>query len=246
MFFQTIFVSLVAILFGLAVCFAGFRLFVLLLPIWGFFAGFLVTAQAIQELFGGGFLATTSGWVFGLVVGVLFAVAAYFFYYAAIVVLGVTVGYELGIGIMAGLGVSSGFFQFIVGVVVAAALTIAVVLLDLPKAFIVALTALAGASMVLSGILLALGRIPLTYLHDGLVGAFIRSSWLWFLVYLVIAAVGMVAQFRIPLGYSLAPYGRQHGSLQAMSATSAATPQPPQQPTTATAPTTTGPGLPAV
>ncbi|HET9981484.1 MAG TPA: hypothetical protein VFQ32_13630, partial [Ktedonobacterales bacterium] len=69
MFFQTVFVALIQILFGLVVCFAGFRLFVVLLPLLALFAGFLVTAQAIQQLFGGGFLATVGSWVFAVVVG---------------------------------------------------------------------------------------------------------------------------------------------------------------------------------
>src|SRR5262245_39479740 len=98
MFFQIVFVSLLLTLIGLGLCFAGFRLFVVLLPLFGFFAGFLVTAQSIQELFGGGFLATTSSWVLGFVVGVLFALVAYLFYYGAVVVLAATVGYELGVG----------------------------------------------------------------------------------------------------------------------------------------------------
>ncbi len=245
MFFQTVIVALLAILFGLVTCFAGFRLFVLLLPIWAFLAGFLVTAQAIQELFGGRFLATISSWVFGFVFGVLFAVVAYFFYYAAIVVLAATVGYELGVGFMTGLGVSSGFFHFIVGVIVAVALTAAVILLNLPKAFIVALTALAGASMILSGIFLALGRIPLESLNYGLVGAFIRTSWLWTLVYLVIALGGVFVQLTLPERYGLAPYGQQQTSFQAPP------PGQSQRPITSTAstepaPTNPGPGIPAV
>ena len=104
MFFQIVFASLLQILIGLALCFAGFRVFVLILPLFGFFAGFLVTAQAIQELFGGGFLATTSSWVFGLVVGAVFAVASFLFYYAAIVILAGTVGSRLAVGSCRGWG----------------------------------------------------------------------------------------------------------------------------------------------
>ena len=40
MFFQTVFWSLLIILLGLGLCFAGYRFFMILLPIWGFFAGF--------------------------------------------------------------------------------------------------------------------------------------------------------------------------------------------------------------
>lgn len=243
MFFQTVFVALLALVLGLIVCFAGFRLFVILLPIWALFAGFLVTAQAIQELFGGGFLATVSSWVFGIVIGVLFAVAAYFFYYAAVAVLAATVGYEIGAGVMTGLGVNSGFLQFIVGLVVALALIAAVILLNLPKVFIVVLTAFGGASMILAGVLLALGRIPLTALHAGIVGAFIHDSWFWSLIYLALAAVGIVAQLLLPDAYQLTPYGQEQPTLQAPTP---ATPAQQQQPVPASAPTSAGPGLPAV
>ncbi|HEV8194328.1 MAG TPA: hypothetical protein VGP82_22995 [Ktedonobacterales bacterium] len=215
MFFQIVFVSLLQCLIGLGLCFAGFRLFVILLPVFGFFAGFLVTAQAIQELFGGGFLATASSWVFGFVVGVLFALVAYFFYYGAVVVLAVTVAYEFGVGIIAGVGVNSGFVQFIVGAVVALALAVAVVFLNLPRIIIVVLSALAGAGMILTGTLLALGRVSLVDLNLGLVGAFIRDSWLWSLVYLAIVAFGIAVQLLLPEDYSLEPYSQASMSLHA-------------------------------
>jgi len=85
----------------------------------------------------------------------------------------------------------------------------AVVFLNLPKALIVALTAGAGASIILSGILLALGRISLAALTWGVVGAFIRASWFWFLVFLVLAGAGIAAQLLLPEEYTLAPYGTE-------------------------------------
>ena len=63
--------SLIALLFGLAVCFAGYRFFLALLPIWGFFFGFALGAQALQALFGIGILATTGLGGAGLIVGTL-------------------------------------------------------------------------------------------------------------------------------------------------------------------------------
>ena len=41
--------GLIGILFGLAVCFAGYRLFLVLLPIWGLFVGF-TTGAALPNL----------------------------------------------------------------------------------------------------------------------------------------------------------------------------------------------------
>ena len=42
---QVLCVSILALLLGLAALLAGYRLFLLLLPIWGFFAGFFIGAK---------------------------------------------------------------------------------------------------------------------------------------------------------------------------------------------------------
>lgn len=215
MFFETVVVALLALTLGVVTSFAGFRLFVILLPIWGFFAGFTATAEAIQQLFGGGFLATVSSWVVALGVGALFALVAYLFYYAAVVVLAATVGFEIGAGLMAGFGVNMGVLQFVVGLAVALALSVAIVVLNLPKAIIIVLTALGGASMILTGLLLAFGRISLSSLELGIVGAFVRSSGFWLLVYVAIALIGMVAQFVAPDAYRLKPYSLEQTTFQA-------------------------------
>lgn len=210
MFVQTIFVALLLLVLGVALCAAGFRLFVILLPVYAFFAGFLVTAEAIQQLFGGGFLATIASWVFAFVVGLIFAVVAYLFYYAAIVILAGTAGYELGVGFLAGLGVASGGLQFIVGMVVALAFAVGIVVFNLPKVFIVVLTALLGAAMVLSGILVGLGRLPVVSLQYGFFGDFVNLSWFWTLVFLVIAAGGVAIQLLTPQRwYGPHPYGEE-------------------------------------
>jgi hypothetical protein len=208
MFFQTVCVALVLLALGLALCFAGYYLFVVLLPIFGFFAGFLLTAQVIHELFGVGFLATVSSWVFGLVVGLLVAVMAYLFYVVAVVVLAATIGYEVGVGILAGLGVSMGFLLFLAGLIAAVGLTVVVLLLRVPKLLIVVLTAASGAGMVLSGILLALGRIPLGELQWGVMGTLLRASWFWALVFVLITALGVVVQSYLAQEYALQSYSR--------------------------------------
>jgi len=226
MFLQTVFVSLLLFGLGVSLCCAGFRLFVILLPVFGFFAGFLLTAQVIQQLSGDGFLVTASSWVFGFVIGILCAVAAYYFYVAAVVILAVVVGYELGVGLMAGFGVSSGLLQFLVGVIIAALLTAAVIFFNLPKVFVVVLTAEAGSTMILTGFLLAIGRISLTAMHWGVVGAFIRDSWFWFLAFLALAAAGIVVQLILPEDFALTPYERKRPPRQTPSSRPPTNPEP--------------------
>jgi hypothetical protein len=230
MFLQIVFISLPLFGLGVLLCFAGFRLFVMLLPVFGFFAGFLLTAQSIQQLFGGGFLVTASSWVFGFVIGILCAVAAYYFFLAAVVILAVTVGYELGVGLMAEFGVSSGFLQFLVGVIVAAVLVAAAIFFNLPKVFVVVLTAEAGSTMILTGFLLAIGRVSLAALHWGVVGAFIRDSWFWFLAFLALAAAGIAVQLFLPEEYMLTPYERKQPLRQTPSAGPPASPPPSPEP----------------
>ncbi len=57
-FFTLACAALIAYLFGLAMTFAGYKFFLILLPVWGFFFGFFLGAQSMQALFGTGFLAT--------------------------------------------------------------------------------------------------------------------------------------------------------------------------------------------
>jgi hypothetical protein len=195
MFFQTILVSLIAILMGLALTLSGFRFFIILLPIWGFFAGFSATGTAIQGLWGAGFFNTIFSWVIGLLVGLLFAALAYLFYYAAIVILGATVGYQLGIGFMTWIGFQLGFISVLVALALAIIFAFGAWYLKVPKLAIIVLTSLAGAGSLLTGVFLAVGMIPLADLQWGAAGAAVRQSWWWTLVYLALALLGVAAQW---------------------------------------------------
>src|SRR3954454_22823153 len=107
--FQAIVVGLFAILIGLAFVFAGFRLFLILLPIWGFFAGWFFGAQVVATIFGTGFLADVTGIVVGFVCALIFAIASYLWYWLAVTILGASVGYAVGTGLIGLLGISNNF-----------------------------------------------------------------------------------------------------------------------------------------
>ncbi|MBV9324012.1 MAG: hypothetical protein JO352_09530 [Chloroflexi bacterium] len=57
-FFALAITGMLALLFGMLLLFGGCRFFIFLLPIWGFFFGFGLGAQAVQALFGDAFLST--------------------------------------------------------------------------------------------------------------------------------------------------------------------------------------------
>ena len=84
--FELFCATLIALFLGAVILFGGYRLFLILLPIWGFFFGFGLGAHTVTLLFGQEFFATVTSWVVGFVVGVLFALLAYFFYAIAIAI----------------------------------------------------------------------------------------------------------------------------------------------------------------
>jgi hypothetical protein len=195
MFFQTVFTSLLIILLGLGLTFAGYRFFVILVSIWGFFAGFHFGASILSNWFGQGFLTTVIGWVIGLLIGIFAAAIAYLFYEAAVVLLAGFVGYELGVGVMTWIGFQPGFIPFLVGLGAALALAGLAVILRFPKILIIVLTALAGAGAILAGFFLAFGRISLADLQFGTIGAIVRDRWIWGVLYLALAGVGILIQW---------------------------------------------------
>ncbi|HUY79795.1 MAG TPA: DUF4203 domain-containing protein [Ktedonobacterales bacterium] len=225
MFLTTIAVALVLFLVGGTFCFAGYRFFHWLIPIWGFVAGFLTTATVIRDLYGGGFLATAAGWAFGVVIGLLIAVVAFTFYYVAVVILGASLGFMLGIGAASLFGSLPGWLIILVGVIAAVDAALLIVLLDLPKGLIVVFSALSGAGAIISGVLLLFGQISLESLRNGIVGDLIRGSWVWLVVYLALAIVGIVVQ-------SIASRGYRH--TQRPARTPKPTSQPAQAPQTST------------
>ena len=195
MFFQTVFSSLLIILLGFALCFAGYRFFVILVTIWGFVAGFQFGATIFTNIFGEGFLRTVVSWVVGLLVALFAAAIAYLFYEAAVILLAGFIGYEIGIGIMTWFGFQPGFVPFLVGLAVALALAALAVVLRFPKILIIVLTAFAGAGAILAGFFLAFGRISLAELQFGTVGALVRDSWIWSVLFLALTGVGILIQW---------------------------------------------------
>lgn len=194
--FEGILLGLVALAIGAAFCFYGFRFFLILLPLWAFLVGFSLGAQLIAEWFGQGFLATVTGWVVGFVVGAGFALISYLWYWAAVVLLGGGVGYLIGVGLMAMIGVH-GFLGIAVGLVLAVVFAIGTILFAVPRVLVVVLTAIGGAAMLVGGVLLALGIIPVDSLKDGVLGAFLQNNLLWGLIFIAFAVIGAFYQLRM-------------------------------------------------
>lgn len=204
--FELFCMALIALFVGMAVCFSGYRWFVILLPIFGFVFGFGLGLDTMQSLFSTGMLATVTGWVVGFIVGLIFAVLSYLFYFVGVVLMGAGLGYAVGVGFMGLIGIDPGFLSWIVGVILGVVFGIATIALNLQKWIIVAATAVGGAAVIIGTFLMTFGVIPMTTFGSGAVKAAIADSWFWLIGFLVLAALGFAAQAYTARSYQIEAY----------------------------------------
>jgi hypothetical protein len=202
--FELICMALIGIVFGLVVAFFGYRLFLVLLPIWGFFFGFGLGAQAVSALFGSGFLADVTSWVVGFIIGLIFAVLSYLFYIVGVAIFSASLGYGLGIALMGLIG-STGILAFIVGVVLAIIVAGVVLVLNIQKLAIEVVSSAGGAAVALAGLLIPFGVFTVADLESGgVVQTVTGESWLWAVLWLAVAVLAFVFQMRTNRSYDLA------------------------------------------
>lgn len=192
---EGIIVGVLAMAIGAAWAAYGLKAFTILLPIWAFFVGLLAGAAIIQEILGDGFLATTTSWIVGLGAGVLLAIGSYFIYYIAVVLLGASVGYALGAGLLQAIGLD-GFLSVIVGILAGVALALAVLVLAVPAILVIVLSAFSGAAGVVNGALVLLGQIKLDSIDQGLMEGLLKHGIIAIVAWVAIAAAGIWYQLR--------------------------------------------------
>ncbi len=198
--------SLIAFMFGLLMCFGGYRFFLILLPIFGFFFGLIFGAQTMQLLFGTGFFAEVTSWVVGFVVGSIFAVLSYLFYFFAVAIIAGELGYAAAVGLMAAIGLDMGPIVWIIGVVAAVALAVVTIRFNLQKWVIIIATSLLGAGVIFGGFLLLFN--PHAALLENPVKVALSQSPLLLILTLAVAILGIVAQARVNRNYTIESYNR--------------------------------------
>jgi hypothetical protein len=105
-------------------------------------------------------------------------------------------GWAMGAGFMSALGFDPGLLMALVGIIAALLMAALVVLLNIQKYVIIAITAIGGANAIVLAGLLLFGRVSL----EGLRGAgnaiapILQDSWFWLVIWLVLAAAGLVVQ----------------------------------------------------
>ncbi len=208
-FFAVMCGGMIALLFGLVLCFAGYRLFLVLLPIWGFFFGFALGAQAVQALFGQAFLASVTSWVVGFIVALVFAVLAYLFYIFAVALISFSLGYSATVGVLTAIGLplAGGLIAWIIAVVVGIVLALVVLRFNIQKVVIELATAFMGAADIV-GVFVVLFGGPAAQILDNPVKFVLNSSPFWAIVFVILGIVGFVLQYMHNRAWEVQTYNR--------------------------------------
>ncbi len=205
-FFALACAGLIGILFGLIVCFAGYRFFLILLPIWGFFFGFAFGTQTIQALFNQGPFTTVTSWVVGFVVALVFAVLAYLFYIAAVALIAGSLGYSVAVGLLMAIGMNMNFIVWLIGIVAGIALAVVVLKFNVQKWVIIIGTGILGAGVILGSFILMFN--PAAQILENPVQVVLKSSPFLMILFLVVAVVGIISQFKASSLYKVESYNR--------------------------------------
>jgi len=189
-----IILGVLAIIAGGAMLVAGRFVLRLLIPIWGFFAGFAFGAGIVAAFADEHFLGTVLGWVLGLVFAVICAVLAYLYYYVAIVLAMGAAGFAIGSGIVVAFGISWNWVAVLVGLAFGIVFGLVSVFANVPMIVLVVVGSFAGAVGVTGGLMLLVGSLDSADFSRGDFTDTVSNSFGWSLLLLALAVGGIVIQ----------------------------------------------------
>jgi hypothetical protein len=193
---QDVALGSLAVLIGAVLCLRGYLALRVVIAMWGSLVGFLFGAGIVAGVTGESFLASLLAWSVGLGTAVVFGLVAYL-YYAVSVVIGMgAIGFTLGTTAMVALGVSWSWVVALVGLAVGTVLALVAIAGDLPMLLLALLSALAGASVVILGLMLIVGVLDGADLAATQTTASLDLAWWWKVLYGALVVVGMGVQLR--------------------------------------------------
>jgi hypothetical protein len=198
--------GVIGMLFGTALIFAGYRFFVFLLPIWGFFFGLVFGAQSMQALFGTGFLATITSWVVGFIVGSIFALLSYVFYAFAVALISGSLGYAAAVGLLTWLGLDMNILVWVIGLIAALAVAFVTIWFNLQKYVVIIATSLMGSATVFGTILLMFN--PAATLLENPIRVLLSASPFLMILFLLVAGLGIFVQISTTRSWEVGVYNR--------------------------------------
>jgi hypothetical protein len=191
-----ILLGILAIIAGIAMLVAGQFVLRLMIPIWGFFAGFAFGAGLVAGFADERFLGTVLGWVLGLVFALVFAILAYLYYYVAIVIAMGAAGFAIGSGIVVALGIDWNWVAVLVGLALGILVGLVSVFADIPMIMLIVIGSIAGAVGVVGGLMLLFGSLDTADFSRGDFTDTVSNNFLWWLLFVVLVVGGVVIQLR--------------------------------------------------
>jgi hypothetical protein len=185
-------IGIIALLTGAVFCFRGYLAMRIVIPLWGAFAGFMLGAGIVSG--DAGFLGNALGWLVGFGLAIVFGLIAYLYYEVAVIIGMMAIGFVLGTSVLVALGVTWSWVIVLGGVVLAVALAFVAIAGDLPMVLLTVLTALAGASTIVSGLMLLVGTIDVSDFDLGDTTETATDNWWWFVIYGGLVVGGIIAQ----------------------------------------------------
>ena len=188
--------GVLAIVVGLAFCFRGYLAMRIVIPLWGLFSGLALGAGVVSGMTDHPFLGTALGWVVGIGIGLVFGALAYLYFEVMVMVGLVAIGFLLGSSLMVALNVTWTWVVVLVGISFGVLLGVFAIAADMPMVVLTVLTAFAGSSATLVGVMLLVGKLHTTDLDQAEVSRHIQHSPAWWIAYVVLALVGIGVQVR--------------------------------------------------
>lgn len=187
--------GLLTLVAGLLLCFGGYIAMRLMLALWGGYVGLVAGGIGYALVTGGQPFTDGWSWLAPLITAVLFALLAYAFYAAAVIISVGGLGYALGLGIAAAMGLGGGA-TVVVGIVAAVLLAWLAMAARLPHLILAVLSAIAGAGIAVSGLMLLTGAVDAGAAGPAFIEELMFDQWWWGVGYVALAIAGIVSQLR--------------------------------------------------
>ncbi len=190
-------VGLLAVGIGGLFCFRGWLMLRIIIPVWGGFVGFMFGAGLVAAFADESFLGSLLGWIIGGVTALIFGLVAYIYYEVSVVIAMAAIGFSLSTTVLVALGVTWNWVTILVGIAVAALLAFVAIAGDLPMVILTVLSAFAGASTIVAGLMLIFGVVDTGQFSSAGTTRDLDDDWWWYAIYFATAVAGLVSQFRL-------------------------------------------------
>lgn len=197
----TIIVSVLFLIVGGLTALVGYKVFRVLLPILGLFAGFAVGFTGMQAVFGTGEVSFVLSIITALFVGLILALLSFAYFRIAIIVMGAIVGAGVMTTLANAIGLQEdGFLTFLLASAGAIIAGIFVAAYHLEKDIVIIVSAMTGVALIFVGLFLLVSDLTLEDLHqNGILVSFqevVDSHFVWLMAWLGGTLASVLAQFR--------------------------------------------------